>query len=136
MSPRWKKVIGDLRSNPTRTLLVVLSIFIGVFAVGAVLGTEAIVVREMNTQYRSANPANATISVSEEDSFGTEFIRLIRNMDVVGEAEGRRSYGARVQVPAGDWRDISVIAIDDFDTIQINRFQLIAGTSPPPNVKS
>ncbi len=132
MSPRWKKVIGDLRSNPTRTLLVVLSIFIGVFAVGAVLGTEAIVVREMNTQYRSANPANATISVSEEDSFGTEFIRLIRNMDVVGEAEGRRSYGARVQVPAGDWRDISVIAIDDFDTIQINRFQLIAGTSPPP----
>ena len=132
MSPRWKKVIGDLRSNPTRTLLVVLSIFIGVFAVGAVLGTEAIVVREMNTQYRSANPANATISVPEEDSFGTEFIRLIRAMDVVGEAEGRRSYGARVQVPAGDWRDISVIAIDDFDTIQINRFQLIAGTSPPP----
>ncbi len=132
MSPRWKKVMGDLRSSPIRTLLVVLSIFIGVFAVGAVLGTEAIVVREMNTQYRSANPANATISVPEENSFGIDFIRLIRTMDGVGAAEGRRSYGARVQVPAGDWRDISVIAIDDFDTIQINRFQLIAGTSPPP----
>ncbi len=34
--PRWRKVLRDLWSNKTRTLLVVLSIAVGVFAVGTI----------------------------------------------------------------------------------------------------
>ena len=35
-SPRWRKVLRDLWGNRRRTLLVVLSIAVGVFAVGTV----------------------------------------------------------------------------------------------------
>ena len=38
LSPRWRKVLGDLWSNKTRTILVVLSIAVGVFAVGMIAG--------------------------------------------------------------------------------------------------
>jgi putative ABC transport system permease protein len=34
--PRWKKVIRDLWMNKSRTLLVVLSIAVGVFAFGTI----------------------------------------------------------------------------------------------------
>jgi len=131
-SPRWKKVIGDLWSNPTRTALVVMSIFVGVFAVGLITGTQAIVVREMNDVYRSANPANATISVSDEDSFDDDLVQSVENMDEVGIAEGRRSYSARVQGSVGDWQDITFTGVDDFDEIQINQFYLLRGQMPPP----
>ncbi len=38
-TPRWAKVLADLTENKTRTLLVVLSIAVGVFAVGMVTDT-------------------------------------------------------------------------------------------------
>jgi putative ABC transport system permease protein len=131
-SPRWKKVIGDLWSNPTRTALVVMSIFVGVFAVGLITGTQAIVVREMNEVYRSANPANATISVSDADSFDDGLVQSVENMDEVGIAEGRRSYSARVQGSVGDWQDITFTGVEDFDDVQINQFYLLRGQMPPP----
>ena len=40
-SSRWHKVINDLWGNKTRTLLVVLSIAVGVFAVGMIAGSGA-----------------------------------------------------------------------------------------------
>ena len=39
-SPRWNKVLRDLWGNKVRTLLVALSIAIGVFAVGVVSQTN------------------------------------------------------------------------------------------------
>ena len=38
LSPRWRKVLRDLWINKTRTLLVVLSIAVGVFDVGMIAG--------------------------------------------------------------------------------------------------
>ena len=36
LNPRWRKVLRDLWGNKTRTALVVLSIAVGVFAVGMI----------------------------------------------------------------------------------------------------
>lgn len=133
LSPRWKKILGDLRSNPSRTLLVVLSIFIGVFAVGLITSSQAIIVREMREGYLQAHPSHATISVSDEDSFEDELLQTIENMDEVGVAEGRRTYRASVRTSQGDWRDLNLVAIDDFDEIQIDQFTLLQGITPPPD---
>ncbi len=131
LDPRWKKVLGDLRGNLSRTILVVLSIFIGVFAVGLITGTQAIVVREMNGVYRSANPADATISVSEEDSFNDDLVATIENMDEVSVAEGRRVYSARVRGSLSGWEDIQFVALDDFEDIQIGQYLAPEGRVPP-----
>jgi hypothetical protein len=48
MQPRWRKVIRDLTTHRTRTLLVVLSIAVGVFAVAVVMGGREVLLREFD----------------------------------------------------------------------------------------
>ena len=45
IAPRWRKVFRDLWSNKTRTILVLLSIAVGVSAIGMVMGAQNIVDR-------------------------------------------------------------------------------------------
>ena len=59
MAPRWRKVLADLWSNKTRSLLVVLSIAVGVLAVGTVLGIQQIVSHDMRASYLAIHPAQA-----------------------------------------------------------------------------
>ena len=42
LSPRWRKVLRDLWGNRARTMLVVLSIAVGVFAVGMIAGSQVL----------------------------------------------------------------------------------------------
>ncbi len=53
----WVKVWFDLWHNKTRTLLVVLSIAIGVFAIGAIYGMADLMMPTMNADHRSVNSA-------------------------------------------------------------------------------
>lgn len=130
LHPRWKKVVSDLLGNPVRTLLVVLSIFIGVFAVGLITSSQAIITRELSRGYLGANPADATISVSDDDRFGDDLLQSIENMRTVEKAEGRRSYGVQALV-AGTFKDMQLVAIDDFDEVEIDRFERLSGKWPP-----
>lgn len=131
LNPRWKKVAGDLIGNPTRTILVVLSIFIGVFAVGLITSSQAIIVREMRDSYIEANPANATLSLSDEDSFDDDLLQTIRNMHEVGEADARRIYSVQALSQLNEWRDMRFAAIEDFEEVHIDKFTLVRGTWPP-----
>ncbi|MEJ2557520.1 MAG: hypothetical protein P8186_15085 [Anaerolineae bacterium] len=40
ISPRWRKVLRDLWHNKARTVIVVLSIAVGVFAVGMIVSMQ------------------------------------------------------------------------------------------------
>ena len=50
---RWHKVINDLLNNKTRTLLIVLSIAVGLFAVGTIVSARSILEVEMAKSYAS-----------------------------------------------------------------------------------
>ena len=58
LSPRWKKVQRDLWTNRARTLLVVASIAVGIFAVGVVQHIRTVVLDEMQTVYDQSNAAH------------------------------------------------------------------------------
>ncbi len=75
IDPRWRKVIRDLWSNKTRTLLVVLAIAVGVFAFGSVFITNEVLVSDMDTQYHAYNASTITMSVS---SFDDDLVRWAR----------------------------------------------------------
>ena len=60
-SPRWRKVIRDLWGNKVRTLLVVLSIAVGVFAVGMITGTQETAVAALDASWNSTSPATITL---------------------------------------------------------------------------
>lgn len=131
--PRWKKVFGDLWSNKARTILVVLSIFIGVFAVGAITGSNTILTRELQASYIATKPAHATIWVPSEDNLDDKMVAVIRHMEGVEEADARRSITMLVQVKPGEWKDFRIMAIPDYDDIRIDNIRLLRGAWPPPD---
>ena len=61
LNPRWPKVIRDLWGAKARTVLVVLSIAVGVFALGAIASARVILTRDLSEGYRAVNPSNAMI---------------------------------------------------------------------------
>lgn len=58
MRPRWRKIFLDLFENPTRTLLVVFSIAVGVFSIGVIAGAYVIIENDMSASYAANKPAN------------------------------------------------------------------------------
>ncbi len=48
---RWRKVLRDVWSSKLRTVLVVLSIAVGVFAVGTIATSRIILERDLNVDY-------------------------------------------------------------------------------------
>ncbi len=129
-SVRWRKVIRDLLSNPTRTILVVLSIAIGVFAVGMIAGAHETLTRAVASIYQSSNPSDATIYA---DPFDDDLVRVVRGMAGVDGAEGRRRVVARVQLGPETWRAVQLVAITDYRAIEVNKIRPVGGAWPPPD---
>jgi putative ABC transport system permease protein len=111
MRPRWKKVVADFWENKARSLLIIASISVGIFAVGVVGVGYLIIPDSMVATYLSTNPANIQI---QTETFDQELIQTLEKLPQVLDIEGRMAITAKVQNPANNnWLSISVIAIDD-----------------------
>lgn len=118
IAPRWRKVLRELWLNKTRTLLVILSISVGVFAVGAVVGARAILARDLRIQYEATYEASMTIAASNLDE---QFVRSIARMPEVADAQGRGLHLLRVHL--GEARsNLILYTIWDFDDVRLDRF--------------
>jgi putative ABC transport system permease protein len=133
MSPRFWKVLRDLASNKTRTLLVILSIAVGVLAVGATLTIQTVLAREMERNWRSINPASGRIDTGS--TFSESFVASVRHMPEIADAEGRARMFVRVQLDPNDsnnFKYIDITAINDFDALRLNTMDRTAGAAWPP----
>ena len=99
ISSRWRKVLRDLWQNKGRSLLVVLSIAVGVFAVGTVVHMRFIVRQDMVGSYEGAHPAHATLYT--EDTFDEDLIEVIREMPFAAQCDfaARLGYDALEVAP-------------------------------------
>ena len=109
---RWRKVLVDLWSNKTRTTLVVLSIAVGVFAVGFVANTFIIVLGNMAADYQAANAHSSFIVVNS--TFDDAFIKSLQLVKGVGQIEGRSAMQGRVKASDGKKGTLLVTAYQDF----------------------
>ena len=125
---RWRKIFRDVSRNKTRSILVILSIAIGVFAVGAIASSQAVMMRELRNNYQSINPSGAWISC---DAFDAEFARTIARMPQVGEAEGRAQANVRVQTGPNQWTSLGLYALEDYANVRIDVIHPISGDWPP-----
>ncbi len=107
LKPSWRKVLSDLIGNRTRTLLVVASIAVGVFAVGMIAGSYYIIPSDMNASYSNANPANIQIQTRP---FDENLIRAVERTRGVSSADGERTISVRMKTPDGDWVNLNLIA--------------------------
>lgn len=126
LSPRWRKVVRDLWSNKTRTLLVVMSIAIGVFAVGTIASSQIILSGQLSASYRATSPASATLY----GPFTEEIVETVRRMDGIADAEGRGGTRVRLQAGPEEWKDLYLTALTDFEDVRIARMGLVEGRWP------
>jgi putative ABC transport system permease protein len=131
ISPRWRKILRDIWRNKRRTVLVVLSIAVGIFAVGTVAIMRDIVTNEMVASYEAANPPNAILYVDE--SFDDEMVDVIRRVPQVAEAEGRRQIVVMFQHPQSEtWYPMRLYAVPDYENIRIGMLQREEVFGPDP----
>ena len=130
LSSRWHKVLNDLWRNKTRTILIVLSIAVGLFAVGTIVSARAILSSGMAESYAAINPSTGTVRTLE--LFDEDFVRSVRAMGEVEEADARRTVGLRAQTGPGEWANLTLFAVEDYGNIRINKISPESGAWPPP----
>ncbi len=128
---RWHKVINDLWSNKTRTLLIMLSIAVGLFAVGTIISARSILETGMAKSYATINPSGGVVRTIE--LFDEDFVQAIRSMPDVADADGRRVVEARVQIGPGEWVNLTIFAVSDYNRMRVNKIRPQAGAWPPPD---
>ena len=128
IKPRWSKVISDLWDNKLRTILVVASIAVGVFAVGTIVTAYVILSEDIGARFSARNPANIDIHT---DPFYEDFIRAIERVSGVLDAEGRLVVNVRASQAGKNWKKIKLIGVNDFDDIQVNLLTVLEGTGTP-----
>jgi putative ABC transport system permease protein len=125
---RWTKVLIDLWSNRSRTLVVALAIAVGVYAVGAVITTRLLLVREFELDREQSKIASAVIRTYPFDS---EFAKRIEEIPSVVAAEGRNLIRAYIYDDKGARHNLVLISIPDFEDIQVDAPNLLEGSWPP-----
>src|SRR5271157_5595314 len=122
MSPRWLIVFRDLWVNRKRVMWAVLSVAIGVFAVGTVAHMYLISSVEMAKSYASIAPADIVLSFS--DPFDQDLVDSIHRIPRVTDAEARRSHILTFKTQGSDtWYLIDLTAQPDYNDIRINKIR-------------
>ena len=125
---RWIKAFKDIWGSKTRTVLVILSIAVGVFAVGMTTNARLIIQRDMIDAYLATNPASATLYIAP---FEEQLAHLVEHMPEISQAEPRRSEVAQVYQGDDRWIDIELTVVPDYDKVRISRFASETRPSTP-----
>jgi len=128
MSTPIKKAFRDLVANKSRTVLVILAIFFGVFGTGLILDLYSVAGREMNNSYMATNPYSFSIRI---DNYNADLITSLYNADGVEQVEPRRTIRARTEIAPDVWRSSYLYVIEDFTDVRIDTFTSVAGASVP-----
>ncbi len=138
--PRWAKVLRDLWGHKTRSLLVILSIAVGGFAIGVISGTQFLLNTQFTGAYLGVNPAQASLAVSP---FDDALIKVVAAMPGVQDASGRRGVSVNVRSlthrgepctgsePCHRWQTLVLYNRPDFADLRINQVRPEAGEWPP-----
>lgn len=128
MRPRWYKVMSDLAGNKVRSLLVIVSIAVGLFAVGLIATLYIILRQDMVTSYTFIHPANIYISTAR---FDQDFVDMIKREKGVLDAEGIKTFSARIDTGNNRLIKVNLKSVLDYKKMNINQVKLLEGTWPP-----
>src|SRR3989304_3426175 len=121
---RWTKIIKDTWSNKTRSLLVVLSIAVGVAAIGMINHAGIIVRRDLFGSYAAGKPASLHITVTP---FKEGLASAAAAMPDVEAAQARRVAGASLLTASGEWVDLNLNAFPDMTSIAVDQVRVQSG---------
>jgi putative ABC transport system permease protein len=116
MSSRWKKVWADFWSNKTRTILTILTIGVGVFAVGAVSNIQLIMEHDMDADFLSTNPPEAHIYAGP---LNDDLVKAASKVPGVKAVEGRITSNVQLLMPDGKLISTQVTSVKTLDELKV-----------------
>ena len=125
----WYKVWFDLWHNKGRTLLVVLSIAAGVFAIGAMFGMADLMLSTMDAAHHAVIPAH--IRMNLETFIDWDTARSLENIPGVEGAQPLNEVAVRYKLsPEAPWKQGIIYMLDDFEDQSYELIQLKGGRWP------
>ncbi len=128
MRPRWRKVVADLTSNLVRSMLVVVSIAVGLVAVGMIVILYNAIGSDMREGYLAINAANIQV---RSQAVSDDFIDHLKRLPGVKEAEGLAVFDLRIRTGADQFKAIRIKSYAKIDETVIDQVRLISGNWPP-----
>jgi putative ABC transport system permease protein len=127
LRPRWQKVVTDLWKNKSRSMLVVASIMVGLFAIGIIANLYLTINRDMQVGFQSIHPANVMARTALIDD---DMVDWIEHLPEIRRVEPVRRFSMQVENKTGAWDAIDVQG-KDYSEAQINLVGVLQGTWPP-----
>src|SRR5512139_2008372 len=129
MSVIWSKVWFDLWHNKVRTLLAVLSIAAGVFAIGAMFGMADQLLSGMDKAHQSVSPSHINMYVGPRVDRDT--VQSLKNIEGVVDVEPYNQIVVQYKIhPQDDWKQAIITMRDDYEHQKFDLAQLREGRWP------
>ena len=129
MSSRWKKIWADFWGNKSRTVLTIITITVGVLAVGFNSSLGLYMAESMEVDFLASSPSEATVFASPLDD---EMVKIAREVPGVDAVEGRRSVGATVVRADAKQIFIQFTAVEDPNQMTLNKLKPATGEASLP----
>jgi putative ABC transport system permease protein len=128
MSVIWYKVWSDLWNNKTRTILAVLSIAAGVFAIGVMFGMSDLLITDLDDSHHEVMPPH--LNVILRGPVSRDVILNLRTVKGVEDVDPYNSVSIQYRLnPQSSWRP-GVVMMRDFESQKYELVQLRAGPWP------
>jgi len=124
----YSKILKDIWSHKARSLLVILSIAVGIAAVGMINNAGRLIQRDLYSKYAAGNPAVLYIYVSP---FQKDLAQAVEGLREVETVEPRRIHYASLLHGDGDREDLELNTVPDFEELSVSQFTVEDGKSSP-----
>ncbi len=132
MNVIWNKIWSDLWHHKARTLLAVISIAAGVFALGAIFGMIDQLIPNLNRVHQTIESANLTMFLI--DRVDQDMADRLKNIKGVKGIEPQNEIPVRYRLnPDDDWQPAQITMRADYEDQQFSLLQLKEGEWPHRN---
>jgi putative ABC transport system permease protein len=129
MGVLWYKIWFDLWNNKMRTLLAVLSIAAGVYAVGAIFGMSDLLLTNMDQSHHAVLPTHVNVILGS--LVDRETILNLKSVPGVEDIEPYNSFSIFYKLqPEDEWRPGVIQMRDNFEAQKYELLQLREGHWP------
>jgi len=129
MKMAFRKVWRDLWLNKSRTFMVIMSISVGVMALGMVVSGNTLVLGQMRQSHIESNPAHAILWL--RGAVDEDMVRSLERLPNVDGIEGYSDSNIHWKTALSDeWQDGHIISYADLENQTYDRMTLKDGAWP------
>ena len=132
MNSFWHKIRADLLVHPSRTLLAISSIAIGIFVVGTLLGMMDLELSKMDNSHHLSQPSHINLILKTDADFAVA--EKIKTLAGVANVDRLTQFTVRFKTAQNpQWQTGTAIFRPDYQAQQYDLMRLLSGQFPHEN---